>query len=244
MQLQSHVMHLHVGDQIQWKKAKPDHCEQQAIDLGQSLIWLRLSIQFMKIMKRRGDKTYPCLRPPTPTCNGFDCLPMTRTQTSGWQLKHVMAINSWPSMPYSYKTLQSLSRRTRSYAFSRSIKHAKRSLPYSQDLSKVCFRVTIGSVVLRPGREPHCSSSNLDSTISRHFLSRHLAYSFPNKLYLNSNIPLSLCIACGHFSWILGWSRLSANFLMFCQTYTQLDTLELARKFLLYGNCSKLEIIS
>jgi len=32
-------------------------------------------------MKRRGDKTHPCLRP-TPTWNNFDCLSLTRTQNS------------------------------------------------------------------------------------------------------------------------------------------------------------------
>jgi len=36
-----------------------------------------------------------------------------------------------------------LSRGTRLYAFSRSTKHAKRSLPYSQDFSKICFRTVV-----------------------------------------------------------------------------------------------------
>ena len=54
-----------------------------------------------------------------------------------------MARNNWPLTPYSCKTFQSLSRGTRSYAFSKSTEHANRSLPYSQDFSKICFRVKI-----------------------------------------------------------------------------------------------------
>ena len=99
-----------------------------------------------------------------------------------------MAGNNWPSTSCSCKAFQSLSRGIRLYAFSRSTKHAKRSLPYSQNYSKICFRIKIWSVVLRPGQKPHWPSSSFDSTISRHFLSRHLAYTFPGKLM--SDIPL------------------------------------------------------
>ena len=52
--------------------------------VAHSSAWLRLSIQFMQTMKRRGDITHPCLSQ-TPTWNGFDCSPFTRTQTSGRQ---------------------------------------------------------------------------------------------------------------------------------------------------------------
>ena len=41
---------------------------------------------------------------------------------------------------------------------------------------------------LLPGWKPHWPSYSFDSTISRHFLSRHLAYTFPGKL--RSDIPL------------------------------------------------------
>ena len=40
--------------------------------------------------------------------------------------------------------------------------------------------------MLRPGRKPHWPSSSFDSTISRHFLSRQLAYTFPGKLKLHA----------------------------------------------------------
>jgi len=80
-----------------------------------------------------------------------------------------MASISWPSMPYFCKTLQSLSRGVRSCAFSKSTKHAKRPMPYSQDFSKICFRVKIWPGVLRPERKSHYLSSSLDSIISRHF---------------------------------------------------------------------------
>ena len=56
----------------------------QFLIVAYSSSWLHLSIQFMKTMKRRGDKTHPC-RSPTPTRNGFDCMPFIRTQTFGRQ---------------------------------------------------------------------------------------------------------------------------------------------------------------
>ena len=124
-------------------------------------------------MKRRGDKTHLCWSP-TPTWNGFDCSPLTQTQTSGRHYYDLMARTNLPTTSYSLKTFQSLSRGTRSYAFSRSTKHAKIFLPYSQDFLKICFQVKIWSVVLRPGRKPHWPFSSFDSTISRHFLSRYL----------------------------------------------------------------------
>ena len=132
-------------------------------------------------MKKRGDKTLPC-RSPTPSWNGFDCLPFTRAQTSNLQKNDLMARSNWRSTPYSCRTFQSLSRGTRSYAFSKSTKHAKRLLPCSQDFSAICFRVKTWSVVLQPGRKPQRTSFRFDSTISPHFLLRHLAYIFPGKL--------------------------------------------------------------
>ena len=93
-----------------------------------------------------------------------------------------MAIDRCQPMPYSCSTLQSLSRGTRSYAFSGPRKHAKTSFAYSQNFSKICLRVKIWFVVLRPGRQPHWPSSNFDS---RHFFSRHLAYIFSGRLRKN-----------------------------------------------------------
>ena len=126
-------------------------------------------------MKRKDGMTHPCWKP-TPIWNDFDCLPFTQTQTSGWQSTDAQ------SMPYSRSTLQSLSRGTRSFAFSRSTKHAKMSFANSQDFWKVCLRVKFWSVVLRPGRKPHWPFSNFDSTISRYFFSRHFAHTFPGRL--------------------------------------------------------------
>ena len=100
------------------------------------------------------------------------------TQTSGWQWSDLMANTRCLSMPYSCSILHSLSRGTRSYAFSRSTKHAKTSFACTHDFSKTFLIVKIWSVVLRPKRKPHWPSSSFDSTISRHFLSRHLAYTF------------------------------------------------------------------
>ena len=105
-----------------------------------------------------------------------------------------MALNNRPPTPLSRKFFHNLSQGTRSYAFSRSTKHTKRSLPYSQDFLKICFRVKIWSVVLRPGRKPHWSSFPFDFSISRHFLSRHLAFTFPSKLRSQTTCWIS-CLA-------------------------------------------------
>ena len=118
--------------------------------MAHSSAWLHLSIQFMLTMKRRGDKIHPC-QSPTPKWNGFDCLPFTRTQTSG--RRYCRMHNNEPLTPNSRKPFQSLSRGTQSYAVSRSTKHAKTFLTYYQDFSKICFRVKIWSVVLRPERK-------------------------------------------------------------------------------------------
>ena len=131
-------------------------------------------------------------------------LPFTETQTSGRQQNDLMAGNNWPLAPYFRKTFQRLSRETRSYAFSRSTKHVKKSLPYSQDISKCrshvifttsellivihCFKVKIWFVVLQLGQIPHWPFPSFDSTIFRHFLSRHWAYTFPGKLDFFSQI--------------------------------------------------------
>jgi len=130
-------------------------------------------------MKRSEDSTHPCRMP---TVNGCDLTPPTRTQTSEQEYSDLTHSNRRPSTPYSRNTSNSFSRGTRSYAFSRLTKHVQTSLAYSQDFSKICWRVKIWSVVLRPGREPHWVSSSFDSIISRHLVSRHLAYTFLGRL--------------------------------------------------------------
>jgi len=124
-------------------------------------------------MKRSGDSTYPC-RSPTPTVNGHDLTFPTRTQTSDQEYSDLTASNRRPSTPYARKTPQSFSRGTRSYAFSRSTKHAKTSLAYFQDFSKILLESEIWPVMLRPGRKPHHVSFSFDSNISQHLFSRHL----------------------------------------------------------------------
>ena len=54
------------------------------------------------------------------------------------------ASNRRSSTPHSRNTPQSFSQGTRLYAFSRSTKHVKTSLAYSQDVSKFCWRVKCG----------------------------------------------------------------------------------------------------
>jgi len=121
-------------------------------------------------MKRRGDKTHPCLRP-TPTWNGFDLFTINTNKDFRLGEERLNSKQQLTMNAILLKTLQSLSRRTRSYAFLRSTKHVKRSLPYSQYFSKICFRAKIWSVVLRPGRKPS-----------------NLAYTFPSKI--SNDIPL------------------------------------------------------
>ena len=52
----------------------------------------------------------------------------------------------------------------------------------------------IWSVELRTGRKPHWPSFSFDSTISRHFLSRHLAYIFPGKLRSDTPLQFIHCL--------------------------------------------------
>ena len=82
-------------------------------------------------------------------------------------------LTSWPfTDPINAKLLQhfpSLYRGTRSYVFSKLTKHTKTFFAYSQDFSKICLRVKIWSVVLRPGRKLHWPFLSFDSTISRNF---------------------------------------------------------------------------
>ena len=88
MHLQSYLMRA--GGQILRKKAEPNHqriaydwsCNFQSWHTHQLGSICRSNS--CKQWKRRGDKTQHC-RSPTPTWNGFDCLPFTRTQTSGLQ---------------------------------------------------------------------------------------------------------------------------------------------------------------
>jgi len=76
--------------------------------------------------------------------NGRDVTLPTRTQTSEQKYSDLMANNRRPSTPYSRNTPQSFSQGTRPYAFSRSTKHVKTSLAYSQDFLKFCWRVKCG----------------------------------------------------------------------------------------------------
>jgi len=113
----------------------------------------------MLTMKRSGDSTHPC-RSPTSTVNGRDLTLLKRTQTSEQEHSDLAASNVPPSTPYSSNILQTFSWGTRSYAFSRSTKHVKTSLAYSQDFSKFCWRVKCGLYCYgrdENRRKPHLS---------------------------------------------------------------------------------------
>jgi len=129
-------------------------------------------------MKRSGDRTQSC-RSQTPTAN--DCDLTLPTQTSEHEYSDLTASNRRPSAPCSRSTPQSISRGTRSYAFSRSTKHALRSFGFSLDFSKISWRVRICFEALLPGRQMHWVSSSFGSIVSRHHFSRNLAYTFPGR---------------------------------------------------------------
>ena len=86
-----------------------------------------------------------------------------------------MAINRCPLMPYSCNTLQSLSRGTQYYAFSRSTKYAKTFFAYSLDFSKICYRVEIWMKTTP-------AIFQLWFQCFLEFPFRHLAYTFPGRL--------------------------------------------------------------
>jgi len=143
-------------------------------------------------MKRRRDKTHSCLKP-TPKWNGFDCIPMTEhgllvsSRKTKWQEKFDHQCHTPTKLSKVY--LEEPDEVKKAYKevfviFPRFLKDLLRSEDLVRDA--------------RPGRKPHCPPSNFDSTISRHFLSRHLAYTFPGKLI--SDIPLYLCTACDNLS--------------------------------------------
>jgi len=91
-------------------------------------------------MKKSVDSTHPC-RSRTPTVNGRDLTIPTRTQTSEQEHSDLTASSRRPSTPYSQNIPQNFSQGTRSYAFSKSTKHVKTFLAYSQDFSNSCWRV-------------------------------------------------------------------------------------------------------
>ena len=109
-------------------------------------------------MKRSGDSTHHC-RSPTPTLNGYDLTPSTRTQFSEQEYSYSTASKRHPSTPYSHNSSK-LFMRNPTLLFPRSTKHVYKSLACSQDFSKICWRVVIWSVVLRPRRKPHWVSSS------------------------------------------------------------------------------------
>jgi len=101
-----------------------------------------------------GDSTHHCLGP-TPTLNGCDLPPSTRTQFSVQEYSYLMASKRHQSTPFLPQHSQNVSWGTRQYTFHtfpRSTKHVYTSLACSQDFSKICWRVEICSAVLRQQR--------------------------------------------------------------------------------------------
>jgi len=97
-----------------------------------------------------GDSTHHC-RSPAPTLNGYDLIP-----SRGTRQHHASA-----SPPKTFHE-------ERDHTFPRSTKHVYTSLACSQEFSKICWRVEICSVVIRPRRKQHWVSSSFGSKFSRH----------------------------------------------------------------------------
>ena len=145
MHLQSYSMRA--GGQILWKKAEPNHqriaddwfCNFLSWHISSA--WLHLSIHSCKQWKEEVTKrTLAGVQRPRDRLWLLEIYPNTNFRSA---VEWLMARNNRPLAPYSCKTFQSLSRGTRLYAFSRSTKHAKRSLPYYQDFSEICFRAKV-----------------------------------------------------------------------------------------------------
>jgi len=111
-------------------------------------------------MKKSDDSTQHC-RSPAPSLNGCDLTPSTRTQSFEQEYSYLTGRKRHPSTLCSRNTSKSfpevpkLPRGTHPYTFPRSTKHVLTSLACSQDFSKICWRVEICSVVLRPRRKSH-----------------------------------------------------------------------------------------
>ena len=84
---------------------------------------------------------------------GFVAALLTRAQTSECMCSDLIAVSNWPSMPYCNSLAQSLSLGMRSYAFSKSTKHALTAFACSHDFSKICCKTKVWPIVLRPGRK-------------------------------------------------------------------------------------------
>jgi len=110
-------------------------------------------------MKWSGESTHHS-RSPTSTLNGCDLTQWTQTQSSEQEYGDLTASNRHLSTPCSHIIPQSFSRGTWPYTFPRSMKHVHTSLACSQDFSKICWRVEMFSVVLRPRQTPPWVSSN------------------------------------------------------------------------------------
>ncbi|KAL0274511.1 UNVERIFIED_CONTAM: hypothetical protein PYX00_002613 [Menopon gallinae] len=113
-------------------------------------------------------------RSPTATRNVSDVAPFIRTQLLQSSHNDLTVLKRDPSRPCVARTSRSFPRGTPSYAFSRPMKQANIGRTYSQDPSRMSFRLGSRSVVPLPGRNPVGPSSNTDL----HLFSQHLGVDF------------------------------------------------------------------
>jgi len=112
-------------------------------------------------MKRSGDSTHPCWSS-TPVVNGHDLTLLTQTQTSEQEYTDLMASNKRPSTLHSRKT-QSFSQGTWSYALWGSQNMCEDIFNILPRFLKNLLESEMWSVVLQPGRKPHCVSFSFES---------------------------------------------------------------------------------
>ena len=104
--------------------------------------------------------THHC-RSPTPKLNDCELTTSTETQSSDQEYSYLTTSKRHPSTLYSHFPQHPPKLFTRNPAayFPEVDKHVYTSLACSQDFSKICWRVEICSVLLRPRRKPHGVSS-------------------------------------------------------------------------------------
>jgi len=117
-------------------------------------------------MKRSGDSTHHCGNP-TPTLNGCDVTPSTEKQSSEQESSYLLASKRHPSTPYSKKHPSKLFTWRPAVYLPQVDKTCVgyQSLACFQDFSKICWRVEICSVFLRPRPKLHWVSSSFGSIV-------------------------------------------------------------------------------
>ena len=116
-------------------------------------------------IKRSGDSTHHCQNP-TPTVNGCELTPSTGTKSSEQECSYLTASKRRRATLYSHNTPKLFTTNPAIYFFEVDKTCVYKSLACSKDFSKICWRVELCPVVLRPRTKPYWVSSSFVSVIS------------------------------------------------------------------------------